>query len=171
MNIYTNSHIKTSTSLIEEGFQQVSKNNFLKQKESGQYSVIILQTFCRRSKDGKVHKVSEKRFNKLKNQDRHVFIEKKYFPKKNEMAPFGSPLGTFEKLPRELATHILGFLPPFEKNKIKTVSSEILELIEESNQPEYAIARENLEILRPLSSIPHKYQPQRQELTMLWIYI
>ena len=164
--MYVNNNIigkETQGFLIETGYQKVSKNRFRKQQNNEKYSTKILQTFCRRGVDGKAYKISEKRFKKLDSSGANVFIKNKYFSKKlEENQPDNqhhlecdSPLGTWEKLPRELITDILGFLSPFEQNKIKTISRKILELFpDQLNQPEYAIAYKNLEIARPYLLIP-----------------
>ncbi len=63
-----------------------------------------------------------------------------------------SPLGSLKTLPPRVFTHIIGMLLPFERNKIKAVSSEFCKIASDEsflNEPEYAIARQNLELMRP----------------------
>jgi hypothetical protein len=157
-NIINN--LNTICGLIEAGYQKVSKSGFQKQQDSGQYSTKILQTFCRRGEEGKVYKISEKRFKKLESSGADVFIKNKYFSKKiEEQQPdkesqelsASSPLGTLQILPAELIAYTFGFLSPCKLNQVKTVSSQFckIALDQISLQPVYKIARNNLEFARP----------------------
>ena len=70
-----------------------------------------------------------------------------------------TPLGNFRKLPTEITQMIFNCLPPFEVCKIKTVSSEVNKLLPEcKDQPEYAIALKNLEIIRPMILVKSKME-------------
>ncbi len=156
MNVYNN-YSNSKIELLETGYKQVSKTKFQKHFNK-QYPIQILHCCYQRQENGKKIEISEKRCNKLKSIGKDVFIREKFFSKKIEkklesqfpLHSNSSSFGTLQVLPIELSRYILGFLSPFELNKIKSVSSTFCTIASENSlmQSEYEIAWNNLEIIR-----------------------
>jgi len=152
-----NTNFNTIKEFIDFGFNQVSEGEYQEKKENRQYETAILRTFILYTEDGNEVTLDKRTFKELKREGLGLFVEKlkNYFIKQNveteKKTTEASSLGAFGELPIEITKMIFFTLPPFQLCKLKTISSAVNKLLSDWNdQPEYLIACQNLQIIRPM---------------------
>ncbi len=147
-----NINFNTREDLLQEGFNQVSKTEYNDHEKKFNYTTKTNSERNDSLGDLEIFPLETiiNIFGFLSGTERAkiMLVSKDIKQIASDRQFSSSALGSLKKLPAELTNMILHTLPPYTLKQIQPVSSEFKKLAAQVEQPEYAIARKNLEIIR-----------------------